>query len=136
MLTLWMFVCVTITIIITIIIIIIIIIIISSSSIGSIDPMHAWWRFADQFHHHASLPITICTLLSPSMLVFFSISILWEHICILNARLGGETDQQNVIMHKAYCRHLCIGSIVGSNIFHVITISIDYFSVFWKRKLF
>ena len=35
------------------------------------------------------------------MLVFFSISILWEHICILNASLGGEIDQQNVIMHKA-----------------------------------
>ena len=59
--------------------------------------------FADQFHHHASLPCTICTLLSPSMLVFFSISILREHICILNARLGGEIDQQNVIMYKAYC---------------------------------
>ena len=39
------------------------------------------------------------------MLVFFSISILWEHICILNARLGGEIDQENVIKHKAYwCR--------------------------------
>ena len=25
------------------------------------------------------------------------------NICILNVRLGGETDQQNVIMHKAYC---------------------------------
>ena len=24
------------------------------------------------------------------------------NICILNVRLGGETDQQNVIMHKAY----------------------------------
>ena len=36
------------------------------------------------------------------MLVFFSIPVLWEHICILNVRLGGETDQQNVIMHKAY----------------------------------
>ena len=33
------------------------------------------------------------------MLVFFSISILSEHICILNARFGGEIDQQNVIMH-------------------------------------
>ena len=43
--------------------------------------------FADQFHHHASL-------LSPSLLVFFSVSILWEHICILNARLGGKIDQQ------------------------------------------
>ena len=32
----------------------------------------------------------------------FQISILWEHICILNARLGGEIDQQNVIMQKAY----------------------------------
>ena len=32
------------------------------------------------------------------MLVFFSINIY-----ILNVRLGGETDQQNVIMHKAYC---------------------------------
>ena len=54
------------------------------------------------FHHHASLPYTICTPLSPSVLVFFSIAILWEHICILNARLGGGTDQQNVIMHKGY----------------------------------
>ena len=36
------------------------------------------------------------------MLVFFSIPVLWEHISILNVRLGGETDQQNVIMHKAY----------------------------------
>ena len=35
-------------------------------------------------------------------MVFFSIPVIWEHICILNARLGGETDQQNVIMHKAY----------------------------------
>ena len=24
------------------------------------------------------------------MLVFFSIPVLWEHICILNVRLGGE----------------------------------------------
>ena len=32
------------------------------------------------------------------MLVLFSSSILWEHICNLNARLGGGTDQQNVIM--------------------------------------
>ena len=55
--------------------------------------------FADQFHHHASL-------LSPSLLVFFSVSILWEHICILNARFGGKIDQQNVIMHKAYSKHL------------------------------
>ena len=31
-----------------------------------------------------------------------SIAIPWEHIRILNARLGGETDQQNVIMHKGY----------------------------------
>ena len=36
-----------------------------------------------------------------SVLVFFSISIHWEHICILNARLGGAIDQQNVIIHKA-----------------------------------
>ena len=36
------------------------------------------------------------------LLVFFSIPVLWEHICILNVRLGGETYQQNVIMHKAY----------------------------------
>ena len=38
------------------------------------------------------------------MLVFFSIPVLWENICILNVRLGGETDQQNVIMHKAHLR--------------------------------
>ena len=38
------------------------------------------------------------------MLVFFSNPVLWEHICILNVRLGGETDQQNIIMHKAYHR--------------------------------
>ena len=25
------------------------------------------------------------------------------NICILNVRLGAETDQQNVIVHKAYC---------------------------------
>ena len=35
------------------------------------------------------------------MLVFFSIPVLWEYICILNVRLGGETDQQNV-MRKTY----------------------------------
>ena len=70
--------------------------------LSTINRPYAWWRFADQFHHHASIPCTICTLLSPSVLVFFSISILWEHICFLNARLGGEIDQQNVIMHKAY----------------------------------
>ena len=23
---------------------------------------YAWWRFADQFHHHASLPCSFCTL--------------------------------------------------------------------------
>ena len=54
------------------------------------------------FHHQASLPCSFCTLFPHFMLVFFSIPVLWEHICILNVRLGGETDQQNVIMHKAY----------------------------------
>ena len=32
---------------------------------------YAWWRFADQFHHHASLPCSICTLFPHFMLVFF-----------------------------------------------------------------
>ena len=68
-----------------------------------INMPYAWWRFADQFHHHASLPCSFCALFPHFMLVFFSIPVLWEHICILNVRLGGETDQQNVIMHKSYC---------------------------------
>ena len=54
-------------------------------------------------HDDILLPCSFCTLFPHFMLVFFSIPVLWEHICILNARLGGETDQQNVIMHKAYC---------------------------------
>ena len=48
------------------------------------------WRFADQFHHHASLPCSVCTLFPHFMLVFFSIPVLWEYICILNVKLGGE----------------------------------------------
>ena len=52
----------------------------------------------------------------PCMLVFFSISILREHICILNARLGGEIDQQNVIMHKAYCPLLKLTERLGLSI--------------------
>ena len=46
------------------------------------------------FNHHASLPCSFCTLFPHFMLVFFSIPVVWEHICILNVRLGGETDQK------------------------------------------
>ena len=31
------------------------------------------------------------------------------NICILNARLGGEIDQRNVIMHKAYYSNSATG---------------------------
>ena len=63
---------------------------------------YAWWRFAAQFHHHASLPCSFCTLFPQFMLVFFSNSCPLVTLCILNVRLGGKTDQQNVIMHKAH----------------------------------
>ena len=65
----------------------------------------AWWRFADQFHHHASLPCTIRTLLSPSMLVFFSISILWEMLAFwmrgLVVKLISKTSSciRPILMH-------------------------------------
>ena len=51
---------------------------------------HSHALFARFFHLH-------------SFSSFFTISILWEHICISNARLAGEINQQNVIMQKAYC---------------------------------
>ena len=64
---------------------------------------YAWWRFVDQLHHHASLPCSFSGTFFPHfMLIFFSIPVLWEHICILNVKLSGKTDQQNVIMHKAH----------------------------------
>ena len=39
---------------------------------------YAWWRFADQFHHHASLLCSFLTLFPHFMLVFFSIPVLLE----------------------------------------------------------
>ena len=40
----------------------------------------------------------------PCWYSFQFLSFKLEYICVLNAKLGGEIDQQNVIMHKANCK--------------------------------
>ena len=96
---------------------------------------YAWWRFADQFHHHASLSCSFCTLFPHFILVFFSIPVLSEHICILNVRLGCETDQQNVIMHKGYyC--LCNKSLICYDNCINISCGLWYWFYRYNRKHF
>ena len=65
------------------------------------------------------------------MLIFFSIPVFWKHNCILNVRLGGKTDQQNNIMHKAYSSDILLGLALERNsIFRNIHIKANFDLIF------
>ena len=54
-------------------------------------------------------------------------SFLWEHICTLNVRLGGEADQQNVIIMQIPNERTLFKILE----FTVLVLSILFFSLFW-----
>ena len=111
-----------------------------------INRPYAWWRFADQFHHQASHSVHSKCKCVPRGQELKRIP-AWnvEKACTnyMGARRGGETDQQNVIMHKAYwCVQGCMhegsrwGLQIALNFIHTFNVELSIFSHLFIQQFY